>query len=211
MCRIVIPCPTCATDTHHTLLHSVRRSDGDEYNNFWWEDEHQIVECDGCKTVSFRHLYTDSDSIAPDGGGGAYHEVTEALYPPRVAGRQSLREVFYLPVNIRRIYTETQLALVNDAPVLVGIGVRAIIETVCKDLQAQGDSLQARIDDLVNKQLLAQSGADVLHKLRVLGNDSAHEVKPHSSRQLALAMDVVEHLLQGAYVFPEKAKSELGG
>ncbi|MRR37470.1 DUF4145 domain-containing protein, partial [bacterium] len=60
------------------------------------------------------------------------------------------------------------------------------------------------------KGLLTGDGAQILHRLRVLGNDAAHEVKPHTAEQLALAMDVVEHLLQGAYIFPGKARHTFG-
>lgn len=208
--RIVIPCPRCATFTHHALLHTVERSEGDEDQNVWWHDHYQILECHGCKTVSFRHLHTDSEmDIVCDRDGNAGHDVTEELYPHRAVGRRRLPEVLYLPTDVRRIYIETHQALVNDSPVLAGIGIRAIVETVCTELDAHGRDLEKRIDNLVTKQLLTPGDATVLHKLRVLGNKAAHEVKPHSSEQLSLAMDVVEHLLQGAYVFPEKAAQTL--
>ncbi|MDO9108921.1 MAG: DUF4145 domain-containing protein [Coriobacteriia bacterium] len=172
-------------------------------------DEHQIVECNGCKTVSFRHLHVNSEDISISRQGDLEHDITEQLYPRRAVGRRSLGDVYLLPASVRRIYQETQQALVNDSPVLVGIGIRAIVETVCKDLNAEGKDLEKRIDDLVGKQLLTPSGAAVLHQLRILGNKAAHEVKPHDLEQLLLAMDVVEHLLQGAYVFPAKAAQTL--
>jgi hypothetical protein len=54
--------------------------------------------------------------------------------------------------------------------------------------------------------VLTQDGADILHKLRTLGNDAAHEVKPHSLQELGLAFDVVDHLLLGVYILPDHAK-----
>jgi len=38
--------------------------------------------------------------------------------------------------------------------------------------------------------------------MRILGNEAAHEVKPHSEETLNLAMDVVEHMLNDVYILP---------
>jgi hypothetical protein len=54
--------------------------------------------------------------------------------------------------------------------------------------------------------MITQDAADILHKLRILGNLAAHEVEPHNKEQLPLAMDAVEHLLEGSYIFPKKIK-----
>lgn len=203
---IVIPCSRCATRTHHALLHRVETTDADEYYEVWVNDEFQLVQCNGCKSISFRHLHVCSEDMYCNRDGELEYDVSQELYPRRAIGRQGLKDVYLLPASVRRIYAETHQALLNDSPVLVGIGIRAIVETVCNESAAQGKDLKQRIDDLVVKKLLTPSGAEVLHELRTLGNKAAHEVKPHSSEQLALAMDAVEHLLEGAYIFPEKAK-----
>lgn len=51
------------------------------------------------------------------------------------------------------------------------------------------------------------NGLTLLHKLRVLGNEAAHEVKAHNSMQLELAMQIIEHMLDGTYVIPARVKS----
>ncbi len=67
-----------------------------------------------------------------------------------------------------------------------------------------------KIDDLVVKQILTTTGSKTLHKIRSLGNDAAHEVKPHNEKQLGLAMDVVEHVLNDVYILPTKVEAEFG-
>jgi hypothetical protein len=111
---------------------------------------------------------------------------------------------------VRGIYKETIQALSNNSPVLAGIGLRALIETICKEKNAEGRNLFLKIDDLVAKQILTPTGSTILHKIRTLGNDAAHEVKPHSEKQLGLAMDVVEHILNDVYIIPSKVESEFG-
>jgi len=54
--------------------------------------------------------------------------------------------------------------------------------------------------------VLTKDGADILHSLRNMGNDAAHEVKPHSEVELNVAFDVVENLLENVYLLPQKAK-----
>lgn len=48
--------------------------------------------------------------------------------------------------------------------------------------------------------LLSVEGCDLLQKMRVLGNDAAHSVKPHTKEQLSVALDVVDNLLLNVYV-----------
>lgn len=55
-------------------------------------------------------------------------------------------------------------------------------------------------------EVLTKSGAEMLHRTRILGNTAAHEVKPHSEAVLSLAMDVVEHLLTNVYILPSAAE-----
>jgi hypothetical protein len=111
-----------------------------------------------------------------------------------------------LPSLIQVIYEETILAIENEQNVLAGIGVRALVETVCKDNEAAGDNLYQKIDSLREKAIVTPMGAEALHKLRVLGNSAAHEVKSHNRQQLYLALEIIEHMLDGTYIIPDKVQ-----
>jgi hypothetical protein len=141
-------------------------------------------------------MYIDEDE------GVGYPIEKEELYPSRVAGRNKLRRSDLLPIAISRIYDETHAALCNKQPILAGVGVRALVEAVCKEEPAVGVNLEKKIDNLVTKGVLTKNGAEILHGLRILGNVAAHEVKPHSELTLNLAMEVVEHLLMDVYILP---------
>lgn len=200
---IFVACSRCATRTQHIVLEHVERSgrEGYEHDFYAWEDDYQIIECRGCRTVSFRHLHSNSeDCTGPDGEC----RVSQELYPARIEGRRDLMDLIFVPHDVREVYQETLAAMANNQPVLAGIGIRAIVETVCREMEAEGRSLKQKIDDLASRGLLTTDGAKILHRLRTMGNRSAHAVIPHTSAQLALSMDVVEHLLQGAFIFPER-------
>jgi hypothetical protein len=105
-------------------------------------------------------------------------------------------------LKVARIYNETHSALCNKMPILAGIGIRVLIEAICKEKTASGKNLEEKIDSLVSMEVLTKDGAEILHSLRILGNIAAHEVASQSDDKLAVAMDVVEHLLNGVYILP---------
>lgn len=171
-------------------------------------DNYQIVQCQGCDSISFRFGHSDSETFLYDEENNEIiHTESVELYPSRVAGRHKLRQAHFLPQAVSRIYDETHSALSNKQPILAGVGIRALVETVCNEKAAVGYSLENKIDDLVTKGVLTQTGAETLHSMRILGNEAAHEVKPHSEETLNLAMDVVEHLLNDVYILPAATKA----
>jgi len=211
--ELELPCIKCLGKTTHNVMVSVDVQ-GEETDRDWsfqWCDDYQIVECGGCKTKSFRNVSSNSEDYHQISETEAEYDELELLYPSRLKGRKTLEsEDHCLPTKIRGIYKETLGALNNNSPVLAGIGLRVLIETICKEKNAAGNNLYKKIDDLVVKQILTPVGASILHKIRTLGNGAAHEIIPHSEKQLGLAMDVVEHVLNDVYIIPTKVEAEFG-
>lgn len=212
--EINVQCPRCVGSTAHKILANANLSGGDGHMD--WQTDYQILQCSGCKTISYRSESSNSENFDyrtdEYGNEELVYQITEKLYPPRIYGYSGLGEDrWLLPDSLRRIYDETSSALTTDQPVLTGIGVRAILETLCKDKAANGNSLFNQIDDLVSKGILTPARASVLHQIRTLGNLSAHEVAPHTPAQLSLAMTVVDHLLEEVYILPEKTQRLFSG
>ncbi|MGN0920221.1 MAG: DUF4145 domain-containing protein [Cellvibrio sp.] len=211
--KISLPCVKCLGKTSHIVLVSadVDGTQKDEYDTYYWSDAYQIIQCEGCESKSFRNASSNSEDYYQVSGDEWEYEESETLYPSRIEGRKSLRnESHYLPKNVQRIYLETLSALNNHSPVLAGIGLRVLIEAICKENNADGGNLYSKIDDLVIKKILTPGGSTILHKIRTLGNEAAHEVKPHNEKQLGLAMEVVEHVLNDVYIIPKKVIAEFG-
>lgn len=123
----------------------------------------EIIQCGGCKQFSFRKTQSNSEEYDPVTGEHP------GLYPSRVQGRTPVNDHELLPTALQRIYLETLSAINSEQPVLAGIGIRAIVETVCRQQNADGKDLEKKIDDLVTKQVLPRAGADILQKLRISG------------------------------------------
>ena len=194
---------TCLGITHHEVMASIDNSG--EYGDIDWWSNYQVIMCQGCKTLSFRQASGTSEDHIQIGEDEWELNESVQLYPARKAGSRGFGDdVIHLPTTIALLYEETRTTLLNSSPVLTGIGLRALVETVCKEKQAPGSSLQQRIDGLLNMGILTRTDAAVLHEIRTMGNEAAHEAKPHSDEQLSLAMEVVEHLLKSVYILSLK-------
>jgi len=214
--KIKAPCSRCSLETNHRILTDVEleghQIDEDGFLIYGTNDNFQTIQCLGCDHISFRqsHINSEDDWIEETSNGiESVPRLYQKFYPKPEDYQSRLPELALLPNKIKLIYEETLVALNSDQKILTGIGIRAIIETVCKDRKADGKDLYRKINNLVEQSILTKDGAEILHKLRVLGNSAAHEVMPHEKSQLKLAFEVIDHLLQGVYVFPIHTKEHL--
>jgi len=210
--RIKTTCSQCGKNINHLVLKSVCLECSDEH--YGSSTSYQIIKCEGCDKISFRSVSSNSEDYLPccDENGQdfmAYIEYEE-LYPYRNLRNDRSSYFTNLPPALYKIYQETMKALNSNLPVLTGIGIRAIIEAVVKAASAQGNNLEQKIDGLVALSILTPKGAKALHKLRMLGNNAAHEVKAHKQEELILAMDIIENMLDAVYVLPQKVSNVLG-
>jgi len=207
--KIKCSCGDCGFPTYHEVIVDAVLSGASSggFSEVCWADEYQVVRCLGCGNISFRKASSnDVESFVQISDDEWDYRPSEEIYPNPHSGRSKVRDVSMLPRKVAIIYDETISALNNNQNVLCGIGIRAILETVCKDKKAKGNDLYAKIESLVSLGVMTAEGASVLHKLRVLGNIAAHDVKPHKPEELILAFDVIDHLLLGVYILRRHAR-----
>ncbi len=199
-------CGSCGKETAHKVLAKIDEHDQSADGSIDVWIDYNIVQCQGCKTVSFCQQSACSEDVEFDYEGKPEFVVTQKLYPGRVAGRPLLEEVYDLPHGVAKIYKQTHEALCSKLSVLAGIGLRIIVEAVCSERNATGEDLKEKIDDLVNQGLVTKDGADILHSIRLLGNKAAHETQANTEDELYAAFEVVEHVLKAVYIIPKKAQ-----
>jgi hypothetical protein len=204
--EVWVACRTCGKVTCHLLLTAVATSDESPDGDITVWDDYLTIQCGGCHTVSFCVASRCSEDMDYDPRTGEQQlSVSYRVYPNRIAGRSELEHSHLLPHVTYRIYEETLTAISNYQPVLAGIGIRAIVETICKERAAKGRNLKAQIDDLATTGVITKDGATILHGLRFMGNSAAHQVKAHSRDELIIALDVAEYSLKGVYILPKLA------
>jgi hypothetical protein len=199
-------CGSCGKETAHKILAKIARFDESPCGDIQvWNDYH-IIQCQGCKIVSFCEESSCSEDVGFDEEGKPEFIVTQRLYPGRVVGRPLLEEFYNLPHGVAQIYKQTHEALCGKLSILAGVGLRIIVEAVCSERKASGRDLKERINNLVKQGVVTNDGADILHSIRLLGNKAAHETQANTQDELYAAFEVVEHLLKAVYIIPRKAQ-----
>jgi hypothetical protein len=207
---VQVECVQCSATTKHTVERALEWSEFYEGPDIHAWGTYQIVRCNGCDRLSFRALESNSEDLAYDEKGETIVSQSEALYPERpnrsLVDELYLRDgVYDVPQIIQSIYRETLSAVQHNLPTLAGVGIRAVIEATCQDLKAKKRNLADKIDELVSMSLLTPAGAEILHGIRLLGNDAAHDMKAPNRKQITAALKVIDHLLLGVYVLPQEA------
>lgn len=204
--KVYSTCASCDRDTWHDILCSHVDSSGDEYRI---DTIHQIVKCRGCRTTSFRKVVQDIESAYPI-DNEEWH-VPEDIYcfPSVLKGHRELDDPWELPETVRDIYTQSVQAIKDASNILAGIGLRATIEAICNERKITGKTLDKRIDGLAKAGLISQTDAERLHAIRFLGNDAAHEIKSTHSKNLLIALRIIEHLLVNIYILDGEADGKL--
>ena len=212
-----IYCLVCKHETKHMVVASLDKS-GNAGNHLegWdvnWVDRHQVAECQGCSTITFRQ--TSWFSEGDDG-------TTERLYPLRNEAGIFPRLLQNVPSNLRRIYNELIDCFNAESNTLCAAGLRALVEGICADqkildgpvvvpLKGGGTKivrkkdLAGRLAGLHEKGMLTEASIQTLHENRYMGNSAVHELARPTSEDLQLAVEIVEHILEALYEMPEKA------
>lgn len=196
-----IYCHKCGDSKNHSVLAKKEiRSHPDEHYD--WGENHYLAQCLGCNAITYAaESYTEDD----------WDPETSTLnsswktYPKGAGERSAFDGESELPPKVRLIYNEVVSAINAQLPVLTGIGLRTLIEAICKDRDIKGKNLEERIDGLATAGVLATSQAAFLHGHRFLGNAAAHEVTAAQPEEISAALDIAENLLRTIYVLPALA------
>jgi hypothetical protein len=193
-------CLVCKRLTEHDILHdTTRRQDIEEAGIISW-DNYEVIQCRGCKDISFTHVSTNTEETDEHG----QLVPTTRLYPSRET-REPINDYYYFPAKVLRVYKETLTAISNRAKILAAVGLRAVVEGICEDKKCKGGNLETKINELVRQGALSNDQADFLHLQRFMRNDAAHEIEPPATSELEAALSIVENLLTTLYVLPETA------
>ena len=195
-------CHNCGKRTNHSVIakESLRSGPDDEIN---WGEDHYFGKCAGCDTLTYAIESWNELDFDPRTGEP---ESTWKTYPKGATERQPIDDENELPTKIRMVYGEIIGAMNAQLPVLSAIGLRALIEAICRDQKITAPNLQKLIDGLAINGILSKAQADILHSHRFLGNVAAHEIVSAQPRELVAAIEIAEHVLRTIYVLPKLSK-----
>jgi hypothetical protein len=152
-------------------------------------NSYEILQCPACEKVLLRKTEYEDDQD-PD-----TWSVT-ILYPT------ASRAIPGLPNEIQREYEAAKLVAATSANAF-GVLLGRVLDLVCKDQGADGDSLFERLNDLARKGAIPQRLVDMAHSLRQLRNVGAHaDLGSLSTTQVPVLESVCRAILEYVYAAP---------
>jgi len=193
-----VPCNDCQHPTWHEQLFSKERhhSVETEQGAFSWKSISTMLECRGCDAITLKIetiFEEDNDQLI-------------GFYPARNLEQVSRKRFRNIPFKLDALYREIIDAFNGRNHLLCAGGLRALLEGVCVDRgitkgpDAKGkmrSTLEGKINGL--KKIIPSTIAEKLHGFRFIGNDALHELVEPQRKDLALAIEIIEDILNLVY------------
>ena len=152
-----------------------------------------LLSCPVCHKVSLRQEYTDE--ITRD-----FYTYTDTLYP------QSTIDYLGVPENIKTAF-ESAMKVKGIDLAICALSLRRVMEAICNERGAKGKSLENKIDDMIERQILPEMFSDACWIIRQLGNSAAHgENKTFSMHQVDQTILFMQNIINYLYTLPVKMK-----
>ncbi|WP_165700672.1 DUF4145 domain-containing protein [Alienimonas californiensis] len=176
----------------------------------WGHDAYQIVQCQGCESVTFRHSGWFSED----------REVVTRLYPHRSEDNVQAKDFYNVPQKIRAVYQEAVDCFNQQMVILCAAGLRAVVDGICAEKgikkgpvlvqqkdgsfsSAQRSGLDGKIGGLAEKNFISSATAAALHEHRFLGNDAVHKLDAPGVHDLRIAIKLLENVMESLYEMPD--------
>ena len=125
------------------------------------------------------------------------------LYPP--SSKQVMPEC--VPEAIRDSYVEAEKVR-KVSPLSYSVMIRRGLEFICKDQQANGNSLYASLTDLKDRDIIPNQLYEVASALRKMGNLGAHADESKITKGEAnILRDLFLTMIEYIYVAPSKMQT----
>lgn len=199
---IIIFCGRCGRDTNHHIL--CERSEGSKKDDdYHWGIDHYFVQCAGCDNYCYALSRWDEDDYWNPNKKEETHWET---YPLSKGHRTTIDNSHELPFKVKLIYQEVISSINSKLYLLSAIGLRTLIEAICKDQGVKGKNLEELIDTLEHENFLPLDHAEILHGLRFMGNEAAHEIQRADPDEISAALDIAETIMKTIYISPRLSK-----
>lgn len=187
---INIKCGSCEKRANQKVASEYTQTVGEEFEfegEWLYEEENYLLRmsiCSSCETINL--------SVQDDG-----REIA-VLYPAPP------RDVEGLPEDVAKAHKAARAVRMIDAnafAVLLG----RVLELVCLDRKAKGETLSEQLKDLANKGEIPGPLADMAHQLRFLRNVGAHATLGELTRgEVPVLDDLCGAILEYVYTAPHR-------
>ena len=201
--RKKLHCADCKRETFHTIEARCSSRWSDHHGNAGGGSTYSILRCGACDAVCYETVSWDDNDVDIDSDGHQYNPVYPIQYPAPVSAQFDFN-LQSTPPKLNAILDEMLYAMAGNKLTLATIGLRLAVEFIVKDNKCGGRNLAQRIDDLRARDLIDDDQQNILHKIRLRGNDGAHEAKGMKPTELIAGMSIIEGLLEKLYTGPAR-------
>ena len=213
--HVWVRCRECGgSPKKHEMVHQDEKDCGNEEEGHTHTEYSLLIRCGGCESVKLCQYTIDAEDYRYQSNPEPSDNALK-IYPDDATTHNKRQETIaglmgnseeLIPEDVHKMYVESIRAFEARVLTLASVGIRATIEAICKHLGMEKYKLDSKIKELVEKKLLAQPQADLLHEGQFLGNDAAHEMTTPESEEVEDGLQIIESMINLIYVVPEKAK-----
>jgi hypothetical protein len=169
------------------------------YDRFRYE----AYTCGTCKGLSLLGCFEYEALDIPEGLPlPRLYPIGPDIDPPR----HTVLEGNAIPPAVRNAFRDAW-PLRHTAPSAFANQIRRTLEFICEDQKADGKTLSAQLQDLVNKGVFPQGVVDVADLVRELGNVGSHASEKQISIWDAELLDgLFRTILEYVYIGPARVK-----
>lgn len=177
----------------------VNINENSEYEYEMQEDfEWKLLSCPVCHFLTLFQIYTDESMQALKNGKVEQLYEKQVIYPEnRLILNEVPREVsnaFESALKIKKI--DRQICLIS---------LRRTLELICKEKNANGKTLQVKINNLIKKNIFPKDLENAFSVIREYGNSGAHSDINLTDYQLNELIRILYSVIDYLYITPNKA------
>ena len=204
-------CNTCGGERNHERLNRIEKPWDEDIGNGYHisgDDIYFVLECRGCESIKILHESWFSEERDEHG----LPIINRSYYPPSIFRPHPrwfrlLDHEWHVTKLLREIYQAIQ----NDAPSLASMGIRAVIESMMIDKIGDKGSFKKNLLEFQANGFISKLQIGILEAALELGHASIHRGFIPETRQLEVALDIMENLVHELYVLEHQARSATNG
>ena len=206
--ELKIYCRQCGGERYHSTLAEKTRNWSEDEAVVQGGDTWSIVECGGCRTVTFVHEHWFSEDEEYTDDDGPRPIVHCDLYPPSpLRKKPEWGSHWFLCFSsndlwIGKLLSDVYSAAGMKAYSLAAMGARAIVDHIVTSKAGDKGSFVEKLTRICEKGLITKTQVDVIAAAFDAGSAAAHRGYSPTETDLNTLLDITESLLQQIYVDP---------
>ena len=191
---IIETCYHCGNTGKQDILYFHKQTWGEDFPNELYEEFNWfLLKCPVCGMVSLKEDYTNDAMV------NIKHE---QFFEERIVYPKTKFNFRHAPKSIQQAF-ESAVKVSKIEPAICLLSLRRTLEMICKNKEAQGHTLEEKIKDLADKNILPSTLKDSSWLIRTMGNDAAHaDDINYTDYEVGQIIEFVEMIITYLYELP---------